>query len=278
MVLEVLGAWWSGSLALLADAGHMLTDAAALALALFAVIVSRRPADRRRSYGYDRMQVLAAFVNGLALLLIVVWIVIEALQRLWQPPPVEAQTLLWIALAGLMVNLLVFALLHAGADDNLNVKAAVAHVLGDLLGSLAAILAALIIHWTGWMAADPLLSLLVAMLILRSAWRITADAAHILLEGAPEAVDVADLERAICSEVAGVNDVHHSHLWSITPQRRVMTLHAVVDPSTDPDTAVAAVSHLLRARAGVEHVTVQVERRHCAASAAAADHPMRCSQ
>lgn len=263
MGVELVAGVLSGSLALLADAGHMFTDAAALALALFAGRVARRPPDPRRSYGYARVQVLAAFVNGLALLAIVAWIAMEAAQRLLQPPDIEARTMLAVAAAGLVVNALAFLVLRGGSHDNLNLRGAALHVLGDLLGSVAAIAAGLIVLFTGWLAADPLLSLLVAALILRTGWQLTRESAHILLEGAPESVDVAALEREICARVPGVSNVHHSHLWCITPQRRIMTLHAVVGAHSDGDAVVLEIAGLLRERARIEHVTVQIERQRC---------------
>jgi len=267
MLVEVVAGLWSGSLALLADAGHMLTDAASLGLALFAAVVSMRPPDARRSYGYARSQVLAAFVNGIALIGIVLWIAIEALLRLLEPRTIEAHTMMGVAIGGLLVNAVVFGVLHFGDRENLNIRGAAAHVLGDLLGSVAAIVAALVILMTGWTPADPLLSLLVAALILRTAWKLTRESGHILLEGSPTSIDVSALEREICSEVPGISDVHHSHLWSITPQRRIMTLHAVLETNQDGDAAVRAITRYLRLRAGVEHVTVQIESSVCAAGA-----------
>ena len=183
MVLEVAAGFWSGSLALLADAGHMLTDSAALGLALFAVVVSRRPPDARRTYGYGRMRVLAAFINGLALLVIAAWIVIEAVRRLDSPVEILAGPMLAVAFAGFVVNVIVYLTLRGGTD--LNTRGAMAHVLGDLLGSVAAIAAAAIILATGWTRADPLLSIVVAALIVRTGWHVTRESGHALLEGSP---------------------------------------------------------------------------------------------
>lgn len=264
MLVEAVAGWLSGSLALIADAGHMFTDAASLALALLAVRISERPADSRRSFGYERMQVLAAFVNGLALIAIVVWIAIEAILRLWQPQPVQAWMMLVVAGLGLAVNAVSFLVLHGGDRQSLNMRGAVAHVLSDLLGSVSAIVAGVVILFTGWTAADPLLSLLVAGLILRTGLRIVAESGHILLEGAPEAFVPADLESRLVQGVAAVTGVHHIHLWSITPKRRVITLHATVKPEADGDQAVEDIVRLLRHDAQIEHVTVQIERERCA--------------
>ena len=186
MIVEVIGGILSGSLALLADAGHMLTDTMALGLAAVAFRVSKRPADHRLTYGYQRFQILAAFVNGLCLLLIVGWILFEAGRRFISPPDVMGDTMLIVATAGLFVNLVAFIVLHGGDRDNLNIRGAALHVAGDLMGSVAAIVAALVILQTGWMPIDPLLSVAVAMLILRSAWLLVQRSAHVLLPIIPE--------------------------------------------------------------------------------------------
>jgi cobalt-zinc-cadmium efflux system protein len=208
MGIEVVGGLVSGSLALLADAGHMLTDFAALGLAWFAFRIARRPPDQRRSYGYHRIQVLAAFVNGIVLVAVVGWILVEAVGRLLAPVEVLGGVMLAVAVGGLLVNIAAFALLHGGDRDNINLRAAAIHVLGDLLGSAAAILAAGVILGTGWMPIDPLLSVLVALLILRSSWLIIKKSAHILLEGTPDWLDVGRLRADLVAQVPGVEDVH----------------------------------------------------------------------
>jgi len=264
MLAELVGGWLSHSLALIADAGHMLTDAASLALALYALRISRRPVDGQRSYGYGRMQVLAAFVNGLSLLAIAAWIAIEAALRLLQPVEVLARPMLVIAALGLLVNLLAFWILHRGERGNLNLDGALAHVIGDLLGSVAAIAAALIILATGWTPADPLLSVLVAALILRTGLRITREAGHILLQGAPEELDLSQLEAALRGAVPGLAGIHHVHLWSLTPGERIITLHAVLMPGADGDGVMAGIADFLHQYKGIGHVTVQIERQACA--------------
>jgi len=265
MLVEVVGGILSGSLALLADAGHMLTDTMALALAAFAFRVSSRPADKRRSYGYQRFQIIAAFVNGLSLLVIVVWILFEAVMRLIEPPDVVGRTMLLVASAGLIVNIVVFAILHSGDQENLNIRGAALHVLGDLLGSVAAIIAALVIINTGWMPIDPLLSVLVAMLILRSAWQLVRRSAHILLEGAPEWLDVDDLQRKIIAVVPEVSEIHHVHVWGLTPQHPMLTMHVVLDATT-PDTTpvVRRVKEALKSQFAIDHSTIEVEFGDCA--------------
>jgi cobalt-zinc-cadmium efflux system protein len=263
MLVEVVGGLWSGSLALLADAGHMLTDAMALALALWAQVQSRRPPDPLRSYGYHRMPVLVAFVNGLALLLIVGWIGFEAVQRLLAPPQIVAGTMLAVAIAGLIVNLLAFAVLRSGRDHDMNVRGAFLHVLGDLLGSVAAIVASVVILISGWTLIDPLLSLLVALLILRSAAQLVRESAHVLLEGTPQGFDVASFAHSLPAAVAGVRSVHHVHHWMLTPERSVMTLHAVLAEGAEDDRVVREIKSWVHAHHRVRHVTVQTERASC---------------
>jgi cobalt-zinc-cadmium efflux system protein len=259
MLAEVAGGLIAGSLALLADAGHMLTDAAALALAWFAFRVARRGHDRKRTYGYHRFQVLAAFVNGLTLILIVGGIAFEAVRRLAEPVEVEGGLMLAIAAMGLVVNILAFLVLHRGSSSNLNIQGAALHVMGDLLGSIAAISAALIILWTGWTPADPLLSLLVAGLIARSAWVLVRKSGHILLEGAPDWLDVRELRDALIDAVPEVEDVHHVHVWMLTSERPLMTLHAVVTAGAEPVRCLRSIRTVLEERYGIGHVTVQIE-------------------
>jgi cobalt-zinc-cadmium efflux system protein len=263
MVVEAVGGWLAGSLALIADAGHMLSDTAALALAWAAFRVARRPHDGKRSYGYHRLQILAAFVNGLLLFGITAWIVVEAVGRLRVPVPVLAGPMLAVAVAGLAVNVVAFLVLRAGDRRNLNVRAALLHVAGDLLGSLGAIGAALVILATGWTPIDPILSILVSLLILRSAWDVTRRASHVLMEGAPEGFDDAALKRDLRERVPGVLDVHHVHAWMLTSDRPMVTLHVRLAPATDPAAALAAIKLRLKERFGFAHSTVQIEAAEC---------------
>jgi cobalt-zinc-cadmium efflux system protein len=258
MLVEVIGGVLSGSLALIADAGHMVTDAAALGLALAAFRFGQRPHDLQRSYGYHRFQVLAAFVNGLALLAVVAWIAFEAVMRLLDPVPVLGGPMLAVALAGLGVNLAAFLVLR-GSAGNLNVRGAAVHVLGDLLGSLAAIAAASVILGTGWTPIDPLLSVLVAALVLRSAIDLTRRSAHILLEGAPDWLDLNALRAELHAAVPEVADVHHVHVWMLTEERPLMTLHAQLRAGADQAAVLGALIRHLEESYGVGHVTVQIE-------------------
>jgi cobalt-zinc-cadmium efflux system protein len=263
MFAEVIGGLLSGSLALLADAGHMLTDFVSLFLAWSGFRLSRRPADLNRTYGYYRFEVLTAFVNGIALFAVVVWIYYEAFHRLLEPVAILGGMMLLVATLGLGINIVAFLLLHGGDRSNLNIRGAAAHVLGDLLGSIAAVMAAVVILASGWTPIDPLLSMVVGLLILRSAWKIVAESAHILLEGTPEYMDVAKLMADLQDNIAEVQDVHHVHVWSLTPQRSLMTLHVTVDYDSDQDVVLKKVNAFLGDHWRVEHATIQVERAEC---------------
>jgi cobalt-zinc-cadmium efflux system protein len=265
MIVEVIGGILSGSLALLADAGHMLTDTMALALAAVAFRVSRRPGDQKLTYGYQRFQILAAFVNGLSLLLIVGWILFEAVQRFITAPEVMGPTMLVVASAGLVVNIIAFAVLHGGDQDNLNIRGAALHVAGDLLGSVAAIVAAVVIIFTGWMAIDPILSVAVAMLILKSAWTLVKRSAHVLLEGAPEWLNVDTMQANIVSRIPEVDSVHHVHVWGLTPQDLMMTMHVRVTCEIDnPTTLIRQVKSFMKDEYGIGHSTIELETEDCA--------------
>jgi cobalt-zinc-cadmium efflux system protein len=263
MVAEIVGGVLAGSLALLADAGHMLTDCASLALAWLGFRLTRRPADWRRTYGFDRFAVLVAFVNGIALFAIAAWIIVEAVQRLNAPVTVLGGPMLWIAAAGLAVNVLAFLVLRTGDKDNLNIRAAVLHVIGDLLGSVAAVIAALVILATGWMPIDPLLSMVVALIILRSAWRVVADSGHILLEASPPGVDSRTLRDHLRSALPFVLDVHHVHAWSISQERPMVTLHASIAATTDSAVAVREIKRQLAQHFRITHATIEIEYDAC---------------
>jgi cobalt-zinc-cadmium efflux system protein len=264
MVAEVVGGIVAGSLALLADAGHMLTDFAALALAWFGFRLSRRPADWKRTYGFDRFQVLVAFANGLALFAIAAWIIYEGIERLMTTPEVSGGIMVAVAVSGLLVNIIAFLLLRGADRENLNVRGAAIHVLGDLLGSVAALAAGVVILMTGWTPIDPLLSLAVAAIIVRSGWKVAADAGHILLEGAPEELDTRAIGPDLVANVKGVEEVHHVHVWSITQSRRMVTLHALICETEDSDRAVRNIKARLKERFGLDHATIEIERGACA--------------
>ena len=263
MVVEVIGGVLSGSLALLADAGHMLTDTAALGFACIAVLVAKRPVDADRTYGYHRFPVLAAFVNAVTLLVIVGWIAVEAVERIQQPVEILEGPMLAVATVGLVVNLAAFRVLHGSHTESLNVRGALVHVLGDLLGSVAAVVAALVIMATGWTLIDPILSVLVALLVLRSAVSLLRQSGHVLMEGRPERLNASDVVRELTESVPEVSEVHHVHIWSLSPGQPVLTFHARVDQRASHDHVLERVVTCLRDRFGVLHSTVQLEHERC---------------
>ena len=277
MLAEVAGGLISGSLALLADAGHMLTDFVGLALAFVAFRLARRPADWSRSYGYDRFQILVAFVNGLSLIAIAAWIVREAVERIAAPAPILAGTMLWVAVGGLVVNVVAFWVLTRDASENLNLRAASLHVLGDMLGSVGAIAAALLIMATGMTLFDPILSVLVALLVLRAAIRVVRESAHILLEGTPAAIDEGAVE-ADLETLPGIEDVHHVHCWSLTGERRLATLHARIADGVDADGARRAIKDRLRFAHGIGHATVEIEHGACVGGDCGEGHAHRVNR
>jgi cobalt-zinc-cadmium efflux system protein len=261
VIVEIVGGVVSGSLALIADAGHMVTDFAALAMAWGGFVIAQRPATWRHTFGYDRFSILVAFVNGLTLFAVAGWIVWEAMQRLTDPGEVLAGPMLYVAIAGLMVNIAVFWVLMGADRDNLNIRGAMLHVLGDLLGSAAAILAAIIIMTTGWVAADPILSVLVALLILKSAWGLVKDSAHILLEGAPDGVDTRAIAADLVANIEGLEAVEHIHAWSITPERPMLTLDAYVGAGVRLGPVNLTIKTRLHEVFDIDHATVDVMRR-----------------
>lgn len=263
MVLEVVGGIISGSLALLADAAHMLTDALALSLALVAQFLSRRPADQRLHFGYRRAQVLAAFTNGILLTILLAWIVIEAVTRFFNPVEVKAPLMFWVAAAGLIANAVAFAILHRNNESDVNMRGAVLHVVGDLLGSVAAIIAAGVIYFTGWLQIDPLLSLVVAGLIGVSAIRLIRETGFILLEGAPEDIDVKELAQKLQHNDALIKDVHDVQISQITPGQLRLTMHLSVDNEHDGIKALASAKSYIAEHYNIEVSTIQVEAGGC---------------
>lgn len=259
MIVEVVGGLWTNSLALLSDAGHMLSDAAALGLSFLAVRFGARQATPDRTFGYRRFEILAAFVNGLTLLVISIYIIIEAYKRLFAPPEIMSEGMLVIAVVGLIVNILAAWILMRGERDNLNVRSALLHVFGDLLGSVGAITAALLILIFGWTLADSIASLFVAVLILISGYRVTRDAVHILMEGAPHEVDVVAMQNELL-RVDGVNEIHDLHVWSITSNEYAVTCHVLIDETTDDQAVLHDVTNRINRFGAFERSTVQIER------------------
>jgi cobalt-zinc-cadmium efflux system protein len=263
MVVEIVGGLMSGSLALLADAGHMVSDAGALGFSWLAIHYGRKPSTEQHSYGYKRLEILAAFVNGCALFVVAAWIVVEAIRRFASPVPVVGKTMLIVGIAGLAANIAAFLVLHGGNRENLNLRGAWLHVLGDMLGSVAAIVAAGVIVFTGWTPIDPILSIVVAVIVLKSAWGIVRSSAHILLEGTPEGMSLADIKADLERNVPAVRDAHHIHAWSITGERHMVTLHVHPAHGASSLDVVLAVQRRLAERFDIEHVTVQVEEETC---------------
>jgi len=262
MVVEVVGGLLANSLTLLADAGHMFLDAMALGFSWYSLKLSRRSHDRNLSYGYHRYQVLAAFMNGLTLMALVGWIILEAYQRLISPEGMLPVPALIVASAGLLVNVLAFRWLHH-AQDTATVRSAALHVLGDLLGSAAAIVAALTVYFTGWPYADPLLAVVIAAILGRGAWRVLSESAHILLEGVPEGIDLQEIRGTLTARVAGVQEIHHVHAWALTAEKPLVTLHATVSEDSDLSSVTTRIKTVLNDEFGIDHSTIQVEHGPC---------------
>ncbi len=260
MFVEAVGGWISGSLALIADAGHMLTDAGALALTLLSAWVALRPANHNKTYGYQRWEILAALVNGAALFGIAGWVVVEAVQRIQRPEPIQVGLFLAVAAAGLAVNLISLFILHGIKDGNLNTRGAYLHVLGDALGSVGALGAAAIIASTGWTLADPIISIFVALLILVGAWRLLRESTDILLESVPGHVSMVDVQSRMLG-VAGVTAVHDLHVWAVSSGMVAMSGHAIV-PDLEHHPAVLERIRSEMGRLGIGHVTIQLEVQH----------------
>lgn len=264
MIAEAVGGLLTGSLALLADAGHMLSDTVALVLAWYAFHLAGRAATSRLTYGFDRVKTLVAYTNGLTIFAIGLWIVYEAWHRMAEPSPILGGPMLAIALLGLLVNIGAFFVLHGGDRESLNMRGAILHVVGDLLGSVAAIAAAVIILLTGWYPIDPILSALVALLLFRSAWTLVREAGHMLLEGAPHGLDRDNIARDIEKNIEGVVGVHHMHVWSLDGARNMATLHACLRDGADAHAAICDIKLRMAKVHRIEHVTVEPEFGHCA--------------
>ena len=258
MLVELIGGWIAGSLALLADAAHMLADVAALGLALIAAWIAQRPATPQRSFGYLRLEILAALVNGAVLFAIALGIGIEAWHRLRAPQLVNAPVLLGVAAVGFAANLVAVVVLHRGHEHSLNQRGAYLHVLGDLLGSAGALAAGIIVLASGWVMADPLISVLIGGLVLVSAWRLVKESTDVLLEATPRHIALSDVHDRIAA-VPGVESVHDLHLWTVTSGVVAMSGHLVVKNPSDNQPVLEAVQGRMRAL-GIQHVTVQVER------------------
>ena len=258
-VAEAIGGWISNSLALLADSGHVLTDAGALALSLFVAWFSRQPVTAEKTYGYLRWEILAALINGATLLGLSVWIIVEAIARLSAPEPIGGPLMLTVAVVGLAANIVAAMLLHPVNRTNLNVRGAYLHILGDLLASVGTIAAALVIRYTGWLQADPIASLLTTALIVRGAWTLVREAVDVLLESTPAHIALGDVRTAL-QQIPGVESVHDLHVWTVTSGVVAMSAHAIVREA-DKHQTVLERAHDLLGQMGIHHVTVQIERK-----------------
>jgi cobalt-zinc-cadmium efflux system protein len=256
-IVEVVGGWLANSLALISDAGHMAADAGALLIALLAARLAARPVSETNSFGYGRAEVIGAFVNALTMLAIVVWIIVEAVTRVFKPLPIAGGTVMVVAVIGLFVNIVVLWVLshdHGG----LNSRAAAIHVLGDLLGSVAAIIAGAVVHFTGWTLIDPILSVLVALLILRSTWSLARDSVNVLMEAVPDGLDYRGVGQALAG-IDGVVSVHDLHVWQMSAERRALSAHLLLRQSHDWPVVLKGARAMLQNKFGIDHVTLQPE-------------------
>lgn len=258
-VIEALAGVWSGSLALLADAGHMISDSASLGLAVFAAWVARRPTSARHSYGFGRAEIVAALVNAAFMLAVLVWITVSAVRRLMEPQPVNGEVVFAVAAVGLLLNVAV-ALILARGEKTMNTRGALLHVMGDLLGSIAALISGAVISFTGWVAVDPLLSFFICALILFSTLRLMREALHALMEGTPLHLSLDEVGKAMAA-VEGVRSVHDLHIWTLSADRLALSAHLVVNDLAEWEDILPAMATMLERRYGIEHVTLQPEPR-----------------
>ena len=262
MLIELGVGLWANALVLVADAGHMFLDATALGLAWWAAHLSTRGGDHQLSYGYHRFQVLAAFVNGLTLTVLIIWITVEALQRMMNPEVMNPWPTLIVASLGFVVNLIAFRLLH-DTSGNANIRSAALHVLGDLLGSVAAMIAAVIVMSFGWLYADPVLTVAIVVILSRGVYAVLKESANILLEGVPAGVNLTQIKQTLTEEIDEVDGVHHVHAWGLTAEKPLLTLHALIPESAQVQTVVRDIKQLLKERFDIEHSTIQVELGPC---------------
>ena len=258
MLAEAVGGWLSNSLALLADAGHMLTDVAAMALTLGAIWIAERPATDKKTFGYYRYEILAAFVNGIALVLISIWVIYEAYERWSAPPEIKGIEMTAVAVGGLVVNIIAAALLHGGHEHDLNMRGAWLHVIGDLLGSVTAIVAGALILAFGWLWADAASSVLISLIIIFGAWNLIKESVNVLLEGTPAHIDLTAVENAI-RQTAHVRDVHDLHVWTITSGMEALSVHVVHHETVASAALLSSIKTKLHDEFGIDHLTIQLE-------------------
>lgn len=271
MLVEFVGGYLSGSLALMADAGHMLIDASALALAWAGFYFGKKPMNAQKTFGYLRLEVLAALFNSLFLFGLTLWVAYEAAMRIARPVEIMAGSMFIVAVLGLSVNALVFYILNKGEKDHLNIKGAVLHVMGDMLGSVAAIGAAVVIYFTGWSPIDSILSIFVCLLILKNVWRLFKNAFDILMEGVPGGIDISEIKERVL-HVRGVKSVCHIHIWALTSGKIMATLNISVKNERHILSTVKAVKRVLAEEFGIMHMTVGVDETACVLAKGAHGH------
>lgn len=265
MIVEFIGGFVSNSLALISDAGHMLTDFAALFLAWYAFHLSLKPTDIKRTFGYHRFQVLASFINGLSILILAIWIIYEAIIRYFNPQEIMSQEMFVIATIGLFVNIIALKMLAKANPNSLNIQGAKLHVIGDLLGSVAAIGSAITIYFTGFVQIDAILSVLIALLLIKSAWIVTRRSINILLEFTPDEICQNLIKNELHEQCPEVENIHHMHIWSLNSEIILASMHVVVDKNADLDNDVLInkISNILKTKYHISHITVQVEYEKC---------------
>ncbi len=274
MAAEAIGGWMSGSLALLADAGHMLVDATAVALGLFAIWIAQKPATDAKTYGYYRAEILAALVNGATLVVVSIWIIVEAWNRFSSPRVVQGPLMTAVAAGGLAINLLQLFLMHGKSHHDLNVRSVWLHLVTDTMGTAAALVAALLVWGYGWYLADPIISIAIAALILFGSWKLLSECVNVLLEGVPKGVDVSAIKIAIES-LPDVRDVHDLHVWMVSSGVNALSAHVRLKDQVDPSVVLETVIALLRETHSVDHVTIQLEP---ASFSAKQCHTLHCAQ
>lgn len=262
MLIEIIGGWWVGSLALMADGIHMFTDAIALMIAWWGFVVAKRPPDARYTFGYQRFQIITAFLNAIFLLVIVVGIIVFAIERFFNPEPIMGKEMMIIAIIGLINNLIVFFILHSGDKHNMNIRGAALHFLGDTFSSVAVITAAILIWQTGWVWLDPALSILVALIIGYHAWNLTKDATRILMEGVPAGYEIEAIKHDLMKKFPYLTDIHHVHLWVIAEDQVMLSLHAKTDLEHINDKTLAEIKQYLQAHHKIHHATLQLESKN----------------
>ena len=264
MLVEFAGGWLSGSLALVSDAGHMLTDVLALGLALLAIRFATTPANAKKTYGFYRLEILAALLNGVTLIVLSGYIFYEAWQRFSSPTGIKSGLMIVVALAGLAVNIAGFFVLRSSSRDNLNVRGAFLHVVGDLLSSVAVIIGGLIIRFTGWLLIDPILSVLIGLMILKGAYGLVKESVDVLLEAAPAGIESQEIEKALTG-IKDIKALHHLHVWSLSSGVHALSAHVQIDDqmTSQSDALLAEIQELLEHKFGILHTTIQLECTEC---------------